>query len=146
MSATLTPSPTDSAAPVTDTESRCDGTCPRTADLGRYRDGEGRERILIARPAVGGSLLVIDQDAATLADRRLVAHLAAEEPVVNARIVAQLYLADPRGRFARPFDDRDWVTLADGREPPDVPEAAAPGELRDPRGRRYRLGAVDEHR
>ncbi len=48
---------------------------------------------------------VIDQEerhechpAQTLTDRRLVAHLAADEPAVNARIVAELYLADPQGR------------------------------------------------
>ena len=79
-------------------------------------------------------MLVIDQDAQTLTDRRLVAHLAADEPAVNARVVAELYLADRRRRSARALDDRDWTTLPGGREPPDEPEPPAPGELRDARG------------
>ena len=109
MSATVTPSPTtaaDRAATAVRT------TAPRTADLGTYRDRDGRDRALIARPGVGGSVLVIDQDAQTLTDRRLVAHLAADEPAVNARVVAELYLADDEGRSARALEDRDWVDAA----------------------------------
>jgi hypothetical protein len=134
MSATLTPSPTTAATP------------PDAACLGAYEDDQGRRRTLVARQSAGGGVLVIDQDADTLADRRLVAHLAADEAAVNARIVADLYLADPAGRFARPLHDRDWGTPADGREPPDEPDPPATGELRDARGRRYHLAAVDEHR
>jgi hypothetical protein len=91
-------------------------------------------------------VLVIDQDAATLTDRRLVAHLAADEPAVDPRVVAELYLADEAGRRARALDDRDWATLPGGREPPDEPEPPAPGELHDARGRGYRLAVVDDHR
>ncbi len=142
MSATLTPSPTTAA----DRSAGGSGTAPRTADLGTYRDRAGRARALIARPGVGGSVLVIDQDAQTLTDRRLVAHLAADEPAVNARVVAELYLADDEGRRARALDDRDWTTLPGGRELPDEPAPPAPGELRDARGRGYRLATVDDHR
>ena len=138
MSATLTPSPATTTQPGS--------ARPLTTDLGGYRDADGRERIVIARPGVGGSVLVIDQDAQTLTDRRLVAHLAADEPAANARIVAELYLADPQGRFARPLDERDWMMLPGGREPPDEPEPPAPGELRDAQERRYRLAPVDDHR
>jgi hypothetical protein len=116
------------------------------ADLGCYRDADGRERALIARPGADGSVLVIDQDAATLTDRRLVAHLAADEPAANARIAADLYLGEPDGRFARPLEDRDWLSLPDGRDPPEEPEPPSPGELRDGRGRRYRVAAVTDHR
>ena len=140
MSATVTPSPAiaaDRAARPTGQPS----SGPPT--WGTYRDREGRDRALIARPGVGGSVLVIDQDADTLTDRRLVAHLAADEPAVNAQVVAELYLADDEGRVARALHDRDWVTLPDGRELPEEPEPPAPGELRDARGRRYRLAAVD---
>jgi hypothetical protein len=141
MSATLTPSPAIAADRPADGE----GIGPQPADLGTYRDREGRERALIARPGVGGSVLVIDQDAQTLTDRRLVAHLAADEPDINAQVVAEVYLDDDAGRGARALDDRDWATLPGGREPPDEPEPPAPGELRDPRGRGYRLAAVDHH-
>ena len=140
MSATLTPSPTTAA------ERRDSGAGPRPADLGTYHDRAGRARTVIAHPGVGGSVLVIDQDAQTLTDRRLIAHLAADEPAVNARVVAELYLADATGRSARALDDRDWATLPGGREPPDEPAPPGPGELRDARGRGYRLAAVDDHR
>ena len=142
MSATLTPSPTTTA----DRPAGGSGTAVRTADLGTYRDRTGRDRVVIARPGVGGSVLVIDQDAQTLTDRRLVAHLAADEPAVNARVVAEVYLADDAGRRARALEDRDWATLPGGREVPDEPEPPAPGELCDERGRGYRLATVDDHR
>ncbi|MGZ6651676.1 MAG: hypothetical protein ACXVHB_30075, partial [Solirubrobacteraceae bacterium] len=69
MSATLTPSPTTAA----DRPADGSGTPLRTADLGTYRDRAGRTRALVAHPGIGGSVLVIDQDAQTLTDRRLVA-------------------------------------------------------------------------
>ena len=138
MSATLTPSPTTAADRS--------ATAPQTADLGTYRNRAGRARALIARPGVGGSVLVIDQDAQTLTDRRLVAHLAADEPAMNARVVAERYLADDTGRRSRALEDRDWTTLPDGRELPDEPAPPPAGELHDARGHGYRLATVDDHR
>ncbi len=64
----------------------------RRPALGRYTDLHGRIRELIARPGLAGSVLVVDLDAATLADRRLVAHLGADEPPENAAIVSDCYL------------------------------------------------------
>jgi hypothetical protein len=142
MSATLTPSRTVAGHRARTAADRDQGS----ADLGAYHDQHGQRRALIARPGVGGSVLVIDQDATTLTDRRLVAHLAADEPAVNARVVAELYLADEAGRHARALDDRDWASLPGGREPPDEPAPPAPGELHDARGRGYRLATVDDHR
>ena len=141
MSATLTPSPTTAAE-------RCagdSGTGPPPAALGAYRDRAGHTRVLVASPGAGDSVLVIDQDAQTLTDRRLIAHLAADEPALNALVVAELYLAD-EGRRARALEDHDWTTLPGGREVPDEPSPPHPGELRDARGRGYRLAAVDDHR
>lgn len=76
--------------------------------LASYADERGRRRELIALPGNAGSRLVVDRDAATLCDRRLLAHLAADEPPENARIVCDLYLADPskRCRRMRPDDLR----------------------------------------
>ncbi|HEX3509536.1 MAG TPA: hypothetical protein VHT27_00415 [Solirubrobacteraceae bacterium] len=56
-----------------------------------------------------GSVLVIDRDAGTGGDNRLVAHLAADEPTVNAELVARRYAADARGARARAVrsEDRD---------------------------------------
>ena len=142
MSATLTPSPAAATEPGPGSADHG----PRAADLGTYRDLEGRTRAVIVRPGAGGSVLVIDQDAETLTDRRLVAHLAADEPAINAQMVAELYLADPAGRWARALQGRDWVTLPGGRELPQDPEPASTGELEDAGGRRYRLAAVEDHR
>jgi hypothetical protein len=65
-------------------------------------------------------VLVVDRDAATLGDRRLVAHLAADEPPENARLVCRLYLGDTRGRRCRhvTHEDLERAPLAaDLRDP-----------------------------
>jgi hypothetical protein len=94
--------------------------------LGRYASPQGSARELIARRGAAGSLLVIDRDLCTREDRRLVAHLAADEPADNAALVCRRYLdqaPDERGRCrpltaedARiaPFADQQ-TTLAGGR-------------------------------
>ncbi len=70
--------------------------------LGRYTDEAGRAREVIAGRGGDGCVLVVDRDAVTLGDRRLVAHLAAEEPVQNAALVCAHYLNDSsRGRCRR---------------------------------------------
>ncbi len=79
--------------------------------LGRYLDGHGRLREILARPGHAGSVLVLDRDAHTLGDRRLVAHLGADEPPENAALVCRHYLHDPRGRRCRA------LTAADLRSP-----------------------------
>jgi hypothetical protein len=99
--------------------------------LGAYTDAAGRAREIVTRPGADASVLVIDEDAATLGDRRLVAHLSADEPAENAALVARLYLADPAGRFARPVSVED-LTGAPGARRGD-------GMLLDARGGAYRL-------
>jgi hypothetical protein len=69
--------------------------------LAGYVDAEGRARELFALPGHDGSVLVLDRDAATLCDRRLVAHLAADEPRENAALVCSHYLHDTSGRWCR---------------------------------------------
>ncbi|HEV7938658.1 MAG TPA: hypothetical protein VGP18_11650 [Solirubrobacteraceae bacterium] len=46
-------------------------------------------------------MLVLDRDADTLCDRRLIAHLAADEPLENAELVCDQYLQDTKGRWCR---------------------------------------------
>ena len=114
--------------------------------LARYIDAEGRLREVLARPGHAGSVLVLDRDATTLGDRRLVAHLAADEPPQNAALVGRHYLRDPRGRRCRPLAPEDLraAPLFEGDEQED-PEGADPApppqavELRDRRGHRHRL-------
>lgn len=74
---------------------------PRRRDAGLlacYVDRHGRPREILTRPGHAGSVLVLDRDAHTLGDRRLVAHLGADEPPGNAALVCRHYLHDPRGR------------------------------------------------
>jgi hypothetical protein len=70
--------------------------------LGRYTDACGRTREVIAGRRNDGCVLVVDRDAVTLSDRRLVARLDADEPPENAALVCTHYLNDPsRGRCRR---------------------------------------------
>ncbi len=88
------------------------GNAPKP--LGAYRDWRGRNRELIAIRAARGSRLVIDRDATTLCDRRLVAHLGSEEPPGNAALVCRHYLADPAGRRCRRLRREDLLGAAFG--------------------------------
>ena len=45
--------------------------------LATYVDADGRTREVVQRRGASGSVLVIDRDATTLGERRLVAHIAA---------------------------------------------------------------------
>ncbi len=78
--------------------------------LTRYLDADGRARELLAIPGYAGSTLVLDRDAATLCDRRLLAHLAADEPPENAALVCRHYLADASGRGCRHVRPEDLET------------------------------------
>jgi hypothetical protein len=117
---------------------------PTSARLASYRDEQGRTRDLLALPGHGGSVLVLDRDAATLCDRRLVAHLAADEPQGNAELVCNHYLKDVKGRWCRrmrPEDPRisPLVREADGmRHDPHSQDALVVG--RD--GNLYRLSPI----
>ncbi len=62
---------------------------------------------MIAARRRDGCVLVIDRDELTLRDRRLVAHIGAEEPASNAALMFALYVADRnrgRCRGVRPED------------------------------------------
>ncbi len=60
--------------------------------LARYADSHGRRREIIWRYGCAGSVLVVDRDAASRGDHRLLAHLCADEPAENARVVCNEYL------------------------------------------------------
>jgi hypothetical protein len=78
--------------------------------LASYLDDDGRLRELVTLPGHGGSVLVLDRDAATLCKRRLVAHLAADEPRENAELVCRHYLQDTHGRWCRGVRPEDLRT------------------------------------
>jgi hypothetical protein len=104
--------------------------------LGRYADHAGRSREVVALPAAAGSVLVVDRDAATLGERRLVAHLGADEPVQNADLICEHYLADrTRGRCRAVLaGDLEADPVAAGSEPTACP--GQPAAERLPRGLR----------
>jgi hypothetical protein len=80
----------------------------RARHLGQYatsHDGETREIVSLHRP--DGSTLVIDRLAGDLADARLVAQLAPEEPIENAQLICEMYLADPTRGHCRPLSEQD---------------------------------------
>jgi hypothetical protein len=102
----------------------------RRATIARYTDWRGRVREILTSAGRAGSVLVIDRDATTLADRRLVAHLAADEPRENAAIASRCYLAQARrGRYrcrlVLPEDLKAIPFAGDlDDDPPRVSEAA----------------------
>lgn len=87
--------------------------------LGRYIDAAGRAREVIAGLRGDGCVLVVDRDALTLGDRRLVALLAVEEPMENAALVCTHYLRDARRGRCRRVTAEDLIgkpVLAEGEE------------------------------
>ncbi len=117
--------------------------------LARYTDQDGRLREVLALPGHGGSVLVLDRDAATWGDRRLVAHLAADEPLENAHLVCRHYLRDPRPHRCRPLalEDLRTAPFSEGclsreggeLDPLPLPETV---QLRDRHGCFHRLESL----
>lgn len=134
---------------------RC-SSAVRARVTARYRDCDGEIREIVVRPGRAGSVLVIDRDAATREDRRLVAHLAADEPRTNASLICRDYLrGDPIGRRCRRVTAADLrAALAEGQarvpesahaDAGDVADAGAETgacELRDRQGRSYALAVL----
>ncbi len=112
--------------------------------LGSYRDWSDRPREIVALPGAGESVLVLDRDALTLGDRRLLAHLAADEPPENAAVVSRCFMLQARRAkcSCRLLSDADLRTtpFADEHEAVDQrPELTAEETLRDALGRCYRI-------
>lgn len=111
--------------------------------LGRYADPHGRPREVLTQPAACGSVLLIDRDGATLGDWRLVAHLAADEPLLNAALVCREYLSRPQGRWCRPVAAEDLCSRPVGES---HLHAAQTPALIDRQGRSYCLQRADTGR
>lgn len=112
--------------------------------LAGYLDAEGRARELLALPGHAGSVLVLDRDAATLCDRRLVAHLSADEPCENTEIVCRRYLEDVEGRWCRPVrrEDLEIAPIVERESQVHAPGPRVSEEcVVDRDGNTYRLGA-----
>jgi hypothetical protein len=114
--------------------------------LDRYVDRHGQPREVIARPGAAGSTLVVARDSASGGDQRLVAHLAADEPVANAALVCASYLQDAaNGRErCRALDAEDGrvAPFEHPQQPEPTPPDARAAELVDRRGDAYALERV----
>ncbi len=118
--------------------------------LASYTDSAGQLRDVLALPGHGGSVLVLDRNAATWGDRRLLAHLAADEPLENAQLVCCDYLRDPRPRRCRRLAPEDLLVapFAEDGEPPqedgelDLLVSTEGVELRDRHGVCHGLEAL----
>jgi hypothetical protein len=118
-------------------------------ELGRYADGEGHAREVVALSGAMGSVLVVDRDASTLGDARLLAHLSSDEPAENARVVCDCYLRDGEGRFGRRVTAEDLQTVPFAEEQClRARVGASPSEvgLTDRHGRGYCLQAIPGER
>ena len=115
--------------------------------LGDYTDADGRRRQIVGIDGAGGSVLVIDRDAVTRRDDRLLAHLAADEPIENASLVSRGYLGEGvvRRIRCRRVLARDFHAAPLYDEDEDVPERAGlaiEARERDRAGYAYRLEPV----
>ncbi len=94
-------------------------------------------------------MLVVDRDAVTHSDARLLAHLSADEPMQNASLICDLYLRDARrhGRCCRRLSHEDLSAApfaADGEELDSVSrETLLDTRLTDHRGGFYVLRLVE---
>ncbi len=120
---------------------------PASMPSAETRLGEiGHDREVVVLRGAVGTLLVVDRRRDG-ADARLVAHIAADEPSDNAKIVGDLYLADRRRPGCRRVDAEDFVRRPTIDEAPEI--LLAPADvLLDGYGNRFRLAAVPsaEHR
>jgi len=112
--------------------------------LARYTDPNGRAREVVAQRGSAGSVLVVDRDAATRGDRRLVAHVAADEPPGNTALECSRYLEETRGRGCRcrPLtpEDAQTVPFAEIEEAePSAMSLTPDADILDRLDRSYRL-------
>ncbi len=121
--------------------------CDARPALARYENDCGRAREIIAIAGAGASVLVLDRDAVTLGDRRLLAHLAPDEPPENAALVCRSFLrrlqrGDCRCRLLSSADLCS-VPYVDGADQEELRStAASPDALRDRFGFEHRIERV----
>jgi hypothetical protein len=120
----------------------------RNGPLGTYTDEASTARELVCVAGAAGTRLVIDQPVGGIRSRRVLAHLAADEPAENAAHVARAYLAAPRVcRSLTPADLH--LAFGEGASSTDdsngrasLAETSLPRELVDRHGALYRLAPV----
>ena len=120
---------------------------PREHRLATYSDPAGRRREVFTRAGTAGSVLLLDRDLTTRGDRRLVAHLAADEPAENAELVCRDYLRDAAMEHRRcRLVTRDDARILPHGCPLDLQSGTGSdpdhSEVIDPSGRCYRLERI----
>jgi len=129
------------------TRARHGSTLSHGRTLTTYRDWRGRSREIVILGGAAGSTLVLDRDAGTRLDRRLLAHLAADEPTENALLVSRSFVrrAERTRCSCRRLSAADLrvVPFSDQDKPaPREAQSADRPALYDERGRCYRLASV----
>ena len=145
MSSTLAPRPATRRSPAALVVARRRRqSAHERRPLARYADREGNAREVVTRAGLQGSVLVVDRDALSHGDCRLLAHLAADEPPENAALVCALYIDHLRREplRARRLSAEDFKTVAlrdqDAPDPAAVAAALALPPF-DAGGAEYRL-------
>ncbi len=114
--------------------------------LAGYLAATGRPREIICCQGVSGSRLVIDRDRLTRGDRRLLAHLASDEPIENAKLICDLYLGGSERSRCRCVVSSDLrsplPTELQGQVLAATNGGAAEHDLCEARGVRYLLAMV----
>ncbi len=116
--------------------------------LARYSDAAGRPREVLVSRAARGSVLVLDRDAVTHGDARLLAHLCRDEPRENAARVVADYLRDEHveRRRCRLATREDARVAPPGESRPlraEVRDRLIGTDVVDRCGQRYRLAHVE---
>lgn len=111
--------------------------------LARYTDWQQRPREVVAQRGSAGSVLIVDREPARSGDRRLVAHLAADEPAANATLECERYVEAARSGRCRcrllTADDLQARPFAEDCEQCSAPARGTASELLDQHGRSYSL-------
>lgn len=117
--------------------------------LASYLDCDGRRREVVSCEGANGSVLVIDRDCATLGDRRLIAHLASDEPAGNAEIVCSIYMHLPTPSSCRRVRPEDLKLVPGGEleelaaQPLPETQMLEAQTLQGPGGERFVLETLD---
>jgi hypothetical protein len=105
-------------------------------------------REVVSIPGAAGTVLVVDRDAATRSDGRLLAHLAADEPLENASLISRQFVDDAlsrRGR-CRALTAEDLSAAPFGVEGDEhSPDSLSAVQVCDSLRRSYTLAPVEGH-
>jgi hypothetical protein len=138
---------TDTAARPRTSRRRAPRTGPRPfpSRLGGYTNRSGALREIVCVSGDGGSRLVVDRETMTGGDMRLVAHLAADEPPENDRIVCEVYLADESRGDCRLVVTEDLELTPFAGSTPDTDSEVSPDtQMAGSDGVVYRLREISE--